>query len=86
MSDTANGKKSVPLTVVVPLCIALVTGTWAVCAEAHNYRLKNISVRVNIHEEVIQRNSERLSVAETKQGAILDGIREIKQLIQDRDK
>ena len=38
---------------VVVLCVAIATGSWAVSTEAHNYRLQNITDRLQAHETSI---------------------------------
>ena len=54
----ANGEKvstiSIPLwALILSLFLGTVAGTWAVAAEAHNYRLQNITTRMGNHESAI---------------------------------
>ena len=45
---------SIPMwALIVSLAIGTSAGTWAISAEAHNYRLQNITTRIGTHETEI---------------------------------
>ena len=55
----ADANKLVKLPTVITLCIACLTGAWALSAELHNYRLSNITERQEAFELSLRAKTEK---------------------------
>ena len=46
-------ERKVNLMTVVTLCVAVAAGAWALSTESHNYRLSNMTSRLDKHEDAL---------------------------------
>jgi len=83
-------KLSIPLALVITLCGMVATTTWAISNERNNYRLVNITNRLESHEDYIllsrDKNAEQDRVLErltTELQYIREGLVEIKSGLRD---
>ena len=66
------------LATVVTLCLAIAAGAWATSTEIHNYRLQNISSRLDIHESLILAHEKQIVEFRTVQLDVLETLGDVK--------
>ena len=64
---------------VITLCIACITGAWALAGELHNYRLATITVNMEKHENGIAANTLAINRLVTSTDSWQEDIDEIKK-------
>jgi len=86
MSNGNSKPKTIPLSLCLTLVFAAATGAWALSTEVHNYRLSNISTRLQAHEELLVAHDRAITTSSAQYAHIKAALDRLLEKDKDEDR